>query len=78
MKDFVAINISEYFKSNSEKLYPKPSQEKKKKVDESLYICLTTPDEVEKYVELCITKILRFWIFLIKNYNWLTLNQWLK
>ena len=36
--NFVAINFSEYFKSTRE--------------EQMLYIFLTTPDEVEKYVEI--------------------------
>ena len=41
MKDFVAISVSEYFKSKERNLI---------NVAKSLYIFLTTPDEVEKYV----------------------------
>ena len=44
MKDFVTINLSEYFKSITE-------EEKIRKVAKSLYIFLTTPDEVEEYVQ---------------------------
>ena len=43
MKDFVAINFSEYFKSIRWK-------QSLRKIDKLLYIFLTTPDEVEKYV----------------------------
>ena len=43
-KDFVAINFSEYFKSIREK-------QNLRKVAQSLYIFLTTPDEVEIYVQ---------------------------
>ena len=58
MKNFVAINFSEYFKSTREKLYSKPSEEKSlRKVDESLYIFLTTPDEVQKHVAVCVAII---------------------
>ena len=88
VKYFVAINFSEYFKSTIEKLYSKLCEEKNiRKVIESLYIFLTTPDKVEIYVEMMqsnysdncfITVILRFSIFLIQNYNWLTLNLLLK
>ena len=47
MKDFLAINFSEYFKSMKEKLYSKLSEEQNlKKVAKSFY------DEVEKYVEM--------------------------
>ena len=43
VKDFVAINLSEYFKSTREKVYSKLSQEQNlKKVAESLHIFLTT------------------------------------
>ena len=41
VKDFVAINFSEYFKSIREK-------QNLRKVAKFLYIFLTTPDEVEK------------------------------
>ena len=44
MKDFVTINLSEYFKSITE-------EENIRKVAKSLYIFLTTPDEVEEYVQ---------------------------
>ena len=52
MKDFVAINFSEYFKSTKEKLYSKLNEEQNlRKVAKSLYIFLTTPDEEEKCVQ---------------------------
>ena len=52
VKDFAAINFSEYFKSTKEKLYSKLNEEQNlRKVAKSLYIFLTTPDEVEKFVE---------------------------
>ena len=44
VRDLVAINFSEYFKSMIEK-------ENLRKVVKWLYIFLTTPDEVEKYVQ---------------------------
>ena len=44
VKDFVAINFSEYFKSIREEQNPR-------KVAKSFYIFLTTPDEVELYVQ---------------------------
>ena len=44
VKDFVAINFSEYFKTERE-------EQNLRKVAKSLYIFLTTPDEVQKYVE---------------------------
>ena len=53
VKDFVAINFSEYFKSSKEKLYSNLNEEQNlRKVAKSLYICLTTPDEVEKYAKM--------------------------
>ena len=53
VKDFVAINFSEYFKSTREKLYCKLSEEQNlRKIAEWLYIFLTTPDEVEKYAKI--------------------------
>ena len=52
-KDFVAIKFSEYFKSTREKLYSKISEEQNiRKVAKSLYIDLTTPDEVEKCAKM--------------------------
>ena len=79
MKDFVAIYFSAYFKYVREKLYSKLSEEQNlRKVFESPYIILTTPDKVEKYIETMqsnssdnwyIPIMLRFWIFLIQNYN---------
>ena len=52
VKDFVAINFNEYLKSTGERLYSKLNKEQnRKKVAESFYIFLKTPDEVEKYVE---------------------------
>ena len=74
VKDFVAINFSEYFKFARE-------EENLRKVAKSLYIFLTTPDEVEKYeqpnssdncIHLYDVEILNL---LIQNYNCLTLNQ---
>ena len=44
VKDFVAIYFSEYFKSTRE-------EQNLKDVAKSPYIFLTTPDEVEKYVQ---------------------------
>ena len=44
VKDFVAINFSEYFKSVRE-------EQNLRKVVKSLYIFLTTSDEIEKYVQ---------------------------
>ena len=48
VKVFVPINFREYFKSTKEKLYSKLNEEQNlRKVAKSLYIFLTTPDEVE-------------------------------
>ena len=44
VKDFVAMNFSEYFKSIRE-------EQNLRKVAKSLYIFLTTPDEIEKYTQ---------------------------
>ena len=44
IKDFVAINFSEYFKLIRE-------EQNLRKVVKSLYIFLTIPDEVERYVQ---------------------------
>ena len=53
VKHFVVINFSEYFNSTREKLYSKLSEKQNFiKVVELLYIFLTTPDEVEKYVDM--------------------------
>ena len=49
VKDFVAINFSEFFKSAREKLYFKLNEKQNLiKVAKLLYIFLKTPDEVEK------------------------------
>ena len=53
VKDFVAINFSEYFKSIRKNFYfTLRKKQNLRKVAESLYIFLTTPDEVENYVEI--------------------------
>ena len=53
VKDFVAINFSEYFKFTREKLYSKLNEEQNlRKVAKLLYIFLTTPDEIEKYANM--------------------------
>ena len=44
VEDFVAINFSKCFKSIRE-------EQNLRKVAKSLYIFLTTPDEVEKYLQ---------------------------
>ena len=47
VKDFVAITFSEYFKSTREKLYSKLIEDQNlREVAKSLYIFLTTPDEI--------------------------------
>ena len=53
VKDFVAIDFSEYLKSIKEKFYSKLNEEQNlRKVAKSLYIFLTTPDEIEKYAKI--------------------------
>ena len=53
VKDFVAINFSEYFKSTRKKLYSQLSEEQNRKtVAEFLYIFLTTPVGLGKYIEV--------------------------
>ena len=44
VKDFIAINFRKYFKSIRE-------EQNLRKVAKLLYIFLTTPDEIEKYVQ---------------------------
>ena len=44
VKDFTATNFREYFKSTRE-------EDNLRKVAKSLYIFLTTPDQVEKYMQ---------------------------
>ena len=47
------MNFGQYFQSMREKLYSELCQEQNlRKIVESLYIFLTTPDEVEKYVKV--------------------------
>ena len=62
-------------------------EENIRKVAKSLHIFLATPNEIEKYVEIMQSNSaenclhcykLRFWLFLIQNYDWLLINQWLK
>ena len=49
--DFIVINFSEYFKSTREILYSKLNEEQNfRTVPESLYIFVTIPNKVEKYV----------------------------
>ena len=53
VKDFVAIDFSEYLKSIKEKFYSKLNEEQNlRKVAKSLYIFLTAPDEIEKYAKI--------------------------
>ena len=50
MRDFAAIYFSEYFKSTRGKLYSKLNEGSNfRKLSESLYVFLTTPDEAIKY-----------------------------
>ena len=63
VKDFAAISFSESIRE--------VVLRKVRKVAKLLYFFLTTSDEV-------ITLMLRFWIFLIQNHDWLILKQWLK
>ena len=52
-KDYVVEYFGEYFKSRKEKLCSKLCEKQNiRKLAELLYIFLTTPDEVEKYIEL--------------------------
>ena len=84
VKDFAAISFSEYFKSTRGKLYSKLSKEQNlRKVSESLYIFITTPDERGKYAKMMqssfliivyIAIVLRSWIFLIRHCNWIKNN----
>ena len=53
MKNFVVMNFGQYFQSMREKLYSELCEEQNlRKIGESLYIFLTTPDEVEKFVKV--------------------------
>ena len=53
VKDFVLINFSECYKPTREKLCSKLNEEQKlTKVIESLYMFVTTPNEVKKYIEM--------------------------
>ena len=80
VKEFGAINFREDIELTREKIYFKLNEEQNLiNVVESLYTFLTTPNELEKYVETMQSNssdryvhcynILRFWIFLIQNYN---------
>ena len=53
VKNFVAIEFEEYFRSRRETLYYTLNEEQNlRKVAKLLYIFQTTPDEVEKYLEV--------------------------
>ena len=53
VRDFVAINFNEYFKTTKEKLYSKLNKERNlTKVPKWLYTFLIIPDEVEKYAKM--------------------------
>ena len=53
VKDFVVISFGNYCESTREKLYSKLSEEQSlQKVAKAVYVFLTIPDEVEKYVEM--------------------------
>ena len=52
VKDFVAINLSEHFKSTKEQLFSKLNEKHSlRKVAKSIYIFLRTPDEEENYAK---------------------------
>ena len=54
LKDFLVIDFGKYFKSAREKMYSNLSEERNlRKVVESLYIFLTTPDEVKNIMRGC-------------------------
>ena len=53
LKDSVVINFFEYFKPMKKKLYSKLSKKQNiRKTVESLFIFLTTLNEIKKYVEV--------------------------
>ena len=53
VKDFVVINLGEYFKPLREKLYSRLNEQQNlRKWARLLYIFLTAPDEVEKYTKM--------------------------
>ena len=53
VKDLVALNFGEYFKSEREKLYSKLREEQNiRNVTELLYVFPTTLDDVEKFVKM--------------------------
>ena len=55
MKDFVVKNFGNYFKSTKEKVFSKLREEQNlRRVAESPYIFLTTPNEVEQYAKILI------------------------
>ena len=83
VKNFVSIIFNEYFISKKQEMYSKlTGKQNFRKGAESLYIFLTTNDEVEKYVEIMESNSSDNWVhhynvdnlILIENCNWLTLN----
>ena len=53
LKNFTFVNFGECIKSARKKLYSKLCEEQNiRKIVKSFYIFPTTPDEVEKYVEM--------------------------
>ena len=52
VKDFVAINFSEYFKSTRQKLYSKINEEQNLRKGTKLLYIFLTPDEAEKYAKM--------------------------
>ena len=68
VKDFVAINFSKSIRE----------EESLRKLSKSLYIFLATSNEVQSSSSDNCVHDYNVWIFLIQNYNWLTLKQWLK
>ena len=62
VKDFVAINFSEYFKSIKE-------EQNIRKVAKQLYIFLTTPDEVKKMCNEILLIIVYIVTMLSENLN---------
>ena len=56
VKDFVATNFSECFKTTREILCSKISEEQNpRKIVKSLYIFLKIPDEIEKYAKMMLS-----------------------
>ena len=88
VKDFVDKNLGKYFKFKKEKLCSKLNEEQnlQKVVESLIYFSphLTKYNHIVEMIQssscdnVYITLISTFWIFLIQNCNWLTLNQWSK